>query len=244
MVSNCPARRLAFGAALVLSIATFTLAANPIPTITGPVHPQAVAPGSGAFTLTVYGANFVPGATVNWNRKARSTTFVSARELTAQILASDIANPTAGFISVINPAPGGGASSSSYGLVEVHDPTSQISVSTLNNYMPGDVIWYLATADFNNDGILDIAAGDGASIYLYLGNGDGTFRLGSNVTNNFFGGGGNFAYGDFNGDGNLDLAFVSGQQDGRCKSRWCWAMGTGPFARDQTSGISWIPQFW
>src|ERR1700685_1219552 len=98
MVSNCPARRLAFGAALVLSIATFTLAANPIPTITGPVHPQAVAPGSGAFTLTVYGANFVPGATVNWNRQPRSTTFVSARELTAKIMAKDVADPTAGFI--------------------------------------------------------------------------------------------------------------------------------------------------
>jgi hypothetical protein len=95
MVSNCPARRLTFGAAFVFSIATLALAGNPIPTITGPVHPQAVAPGSGAFTLTVYGANFVPGATVNWNRKPRSTTFVSARELKAKILAKDVANPLA-----------------------------------------------------------------------------------------------------------------------------------------------------
>jgi hypothetical protein len=35
---------------------------NPVPQIVGPVHPDAVAPGSGAFALSVYGANFVPGA--------------------------------------------------------------------------------------------------------------------------------------------------------------------------------------
>ena len=211
MVSNCPARWLSLGVAFVLSVAAFALAANPVPTITGPVQPQAVTPGGGTFTLTVYGANFVSGATVNWNRKPRSTTFVSARELKAKILASDIAKPTAGFISVTNPAPGGGVSSSSYGLVEVHDPTSKISLNTVNNYMSGDSTFYLVTADFNNDGVLDIAAADGSgNIFLYLGNGDGTFRLGSNVTNNFFGEGGNFAYGDFNGDGKLDLAFTSG----------------------------------
>lgn len=199
--------------AFVFLSVSSALGANPIPTITGPVQPQAVAPGGGAFTLTVYGANFVSGATVNWNRKARAATFVSARELKAKIQASDIAKPTAGFISVTNPAPGGGLSSSSYGLVEVHEPTSKISLSTVNNYLPGDVIWYLATADFNNDGILDIAVGDGASIFLYLGNGDGTFRLGSRVTDNFIASGANFAYGDFNGDGNLDLAFASGQEE-------------------------------
>jgi len=169
MVPN--ARWLALCVGILFLVAAYALAANPIPTITGPVQPQAVAPGGGAFTLTVYGANFVSAATVNWNRKPRSTTFVSARELKAKILASDIAKQTAGFISVTNPAPGGGPSSSSYGLVEVHEPTSKISLNTVNNYLPGDVIWYLVTADFNNDGILDIAAGDGASIFLYLGNG-------------------------------------------------------------------------
>ena len=102
-------------------------AVNPIPTVVGPVVPQAVVPGSGTFTLKVYGANFLSGAVVNWNRSPRTTTFISARELEAQILASDVAKPTAGYITVTNPPPGGGVSSSSYSLVEVHTPTTRLS---------------------------------------------------------------------------------------------------------------------
>jgi hypothetical protein len=78
----------------VVVLAAFSFANNPIPTVVGPVAPQAIAPGSGDFTLTVYGANFVSAAVVNWNRSPRSTTFISARELKARILGSDVAKPT------------------------------------------------------------------------------------------------------------------------------------------------------
>jgi hypothetical protein len=84
-------------------------AQNPVPQIVGPVHPDAVAPGGGDFTLSVYGANFVPGAVVNWNYQPRTTTYVSGHELQAQILSADIAKNTAGYITVTNPAPGGGS---------------------------------------------------------------------------------------------------------------------------------------
>ena len=113
---------------LSLLLAASAFANNPIPTVVGPVVPQAVVPGSGAFTLKVYGANFVSGAVVNWNRSPRSTTFISARELQAQVLASDVAKPTAGYITVTNPPPGGGVSSASYAIVEVHRPTATIVV--------------------------------------------------------------------------------------------------------------------
>ena len=100
---------------IVLSLFPALAAAqNPVPQLVGSVKPTAVAPGSGAFTLTVYGANFVSGAVVNWNYQPRSTTFVSAHEVQAQILASDVASPTAGTITVTNPAPGGGNSSASW----------------------------------------------------------------------------------------------------------------------------------
>ena len=134
----------------LLGIACF--AQNPVPQIVGPVKPTAVVPGSGAFTLTVYGANFASGSVVNWNGQPRSTSFVSAHEVQAQILASDVATPTAGYITVTNPAPGGGKSST-FAQLEVHSPTSTIVATNPANYYFG---WYaLLAADFNNDNILD-----------------------------------------------------------------------------------------
>jgi hypothetical protein len=73
-------RKVVSVAALNVLMLAAANAANPVPTVTGPVHPQAVVPSSGTFPLTVYGANFVSGAVVNWNGSPRSTTFVSARE--------------------------------------------------------------------------------------------------------------------------------------------------------------------
>jgi hypothetical protein len=193
-------------ALLSFPFVSLAFANNPIPTVVGPPVPQAVVPGSGAFTLKVYGANFVSGAVVNWNRRPRSTTFVSARELHAQILASDVATTTAGYITVTNPPPGGGVSSSSFGLVEVHAPTATIVARKPHSYFSGNGALVLDLADFNNDGILDFAAEHGSEIVVRLGNGDGTFRHGSIATRNYFNDAA-IATGDFNNDGNEDLVF-------------------------------------
>src|SRR6202044_3903447 len=89
---------------------TFTISpANPIPTLTS-LSPTSVSANSGAFTLTVNGAGFVNGSVVNWGGSPRVTTFVSATQLTAAILASDIPVSTFVGITVFNPAPGGGTS--------------------------------------------------------------------------------------------------------------------------------------
>ena len=185
---------------------TSAFANNPIPTVVGPPVPQAVVPGRGEFTLTVYGANFVSGAVVNWNRSPRSTTFVSARELKAQILASDVATATAGYITVTNPPPGGGVSSSSYGLVEVHTPTAMIVANKPHAYFRGGGPWVVLAADFNNDGILDFIGEQNSRIVAMLGKGDGTFRFGSVAPGEYYSPSA-IAYGDFNNDGNEDLAF-------------------------------------
>src|SRR5580700_913639 len=145
-------------AAVAFLLGSAAYAANPVPTVTGPVHPQAVVPGHADFVLTVYGANFFSGAIVNWNRSPRSTTFISARELRAQILASDVTKPTAGYITVTNPPPGGGDSSSSYSLVEVHTPTATIEAKTPHQYLKGGGPQFVLPTDFNGDGILDLAA--------------------------------------------------------------------------------------
>ena len=71
----------------------------------------------------------------------------------------------------------------------------------------------IATKDFNGDGVPDIAALIGGKyLYLYLGDGDGTFREPQMVSlTNLYNikEWANLAAGDFNGDGNLDLALTS-----------------------------------
>ncbi len=186
---------------------------NPVQQVVGPPHPQAVAPGGGDFTLKVYGANFVPGAVVNWNRQPRTTTYVTGHEVDATILASDIASNTAGYITVTNPPPGGGVSSASWTLVEVHDPTATIapqSRPTFYGHASQGVVAQLLVADFNNDGVMDLADFDGVgTVPIYLGAAGGVFRYSDLASNLYWPvfGANNATFGDFNGDGNVDLAY-------------------------------------
>jgi hypothetical protein len=102
----------------------------------------------------------------------------------------------------------------------------------------------IVTGDFNNDGILDIAAmnqgdtGADGDVDLYLGNGDGTFQTALD-----HGVGGlpvAIAMGDFNRDGILDyvtidyfanMALVSlGNGDGTFQSPVSYQVGSGPYS--------------
>ena len=72
-------------------------------------------------------------------------------------------------------------------------PAQQISVDNL------------LTADFNGDGNQDLAVTDGQYLYILFGNGDGTFAVGPSTSAAFM----NFAVGDFNRDGKLDIVCAS-----------------------------------
>ncbi|HLV79315.1 MAG TPA: choice-of-anchor tandem repeat GloVer-containing protein [Chthonomonadaceae bacterium] len=85
--------------------------ANPVPVLSS-ISPSKTGAGGPAFTLTVTGSNFLNNSTVDWNGTALTTTFVSQTELTATVPASDIATPGTAAVTVVNPAPGGGASNS------------------------------------------------------------------------------------------------------------------------------------
>ena len=83
---------------------------NPVPAISS-ISPTSATTGGASFTLTVNGSNFVNGAsTVRWNGSDRATTFTSATQLTAAILASDIATAGTAQVTVLNSSPGGGTS--------------------------------------------------------------------------------------------------------------------------------------
>ncbi len=103
-----------------------------VPTITS-LAPSSKVAGTGAFTLTVNGTNFVSGtSTVKWNGSNRATTFVSSTQLTAAILATDITSSGTASITVGN---GSGVSNTLPFIIDVAGvPSLSVSSSLLSAF--------------------------------------------------------------------------------------------------------------
>jgi Glycosyltransferase WbsX len=84
---------------------------NPTPAIAA-ISPNGSDLGAPGFTLSVVGSNFISSSSVQWNGSSLPTTFVSSALITANVPASDIATAGPDAVAVVNPTPGGGASSS------------------------------------------------------------------------------------------------------------------------------------
>ncbi|PYM11356.1 MAG: hypothetical protein DME18_14190, partial [Verrucomicrobia bacterium] len=112
------------------------------------------------------------------------------------------------------------------------DGTFQLAV----NYATGNGPVSLAVSDFNADGKLDLVSANTGGISVLLGKGDGTFQSALN----YFGGGVHYqmpvslAVGDFNGDGQRDLA--SANEEGVTVFLGNGA-GTFQFAANYDSGM-------
>ena len=163
---------------LTLGVTRANAAQNPTPFVNQPLIPASVAPGGANFTLTVNGTGFVSGSVVDWNGSPRTTTFVSSSQVTATILNSDILTAATASVTVVSPAPGGGASNIVF--LPVREPAAFVSLNTSSfetQYSPYDAV----VGDFNNDGIQDMAVvteGSSPGISILLGRGDGTFTQG------------------------------------------------------------------
>jgi hypothetical protein len=98
------------------------------------------------------------------------------------------------------------------------------------DYQLSSVAYKMTAGDFNRDGISDLAVSVYGmnTIQIWLGNGDGTFRVGESYVATFPS---NLATDDFNGDGNLDL--VTFDMESSIPVQFSWFLsgnGDGTFA--------------
>jgi endo-1,3-1,4-beta-glycanase ExoK len=89
---------------------------SPVPQLNS-VSPTVVGVGT-SFSLTVDGADFVPGSVVRWNGNDCPTTFDSPARLFASIPAEDTSVAGTVPVTVSNPPPGGGTSNSADFMVD------------------------------------------------------------------------------------------------------------------------------
>jgi hypothetical protein len=226
---HTPAIRILTASVLLIAVLTVLIASaatataqNPVPFLDQPLVPDATAPGGPAFTVRLNGAGFVSASEVNWNGSPRATTFVSSSQLTAAILASDIATASTAAVTVVNPSHGGVSNVQFFSIaVAVRSVSFLPAVAYSSGGQPytGSGTTSLAVADLRGNGRLDVVVanqggesnGDGSAGVL-LGKGDGTLQ--PVVT---YDSGGvdptSIAVADVNGDGKPDLLVVNGSNN-------------------------------
>jgi hypothetical protein len=146
---------------------------------------------------------------VYWGSTALVTTYVSRGKLQAAVPANLIAAEGTGWITVFNPTPVGGRSGVAF--LQVGHPVAAYNPTIISVLPTGNSFFNShAQGDFNGDGKMDLVALDEALplIWVFLGNGDGTFQAGVSYPipiSDPFG----VAVGDVNGDGKLDIIVSS-----------------------------------
>jgi len=204
---------------------------NAIPFLYPSLSPTSITPGSAAFQLTVNGTGFAPTAVVNWNGVPQLTEVISSSQAKASISASYVAVGMTAWISVTNPAPGGGTSNVVF--FPVTNPSATIGMAVSQPF-PGAIA--VVVGDFNNDGKLDVGWIGNGVFNVSLGNSTGGFKPALTVPVFEWS---EVVAGDFNGDGKLDVAGIEngsgvieawlGNGDGTFTQSWLFtpAQGSG-----------------
>jgi hypothetical protein len=108
---------------------------HPTPSITS-LSPSASNLGVGTKTVTITGSGFMPNSVARVNNSSRPMTFVDPSHILIQINGNDLyAYRTNGgfFISIWNPAPGGGYSNAKFFTVNNTTATSTTTTRNTNN---------------------------------------------------------------------------------------------------------------
>jgi hypothetical protein len=108
------------------------------------------------------------------NRTPLGTTFVDSEHLTAMVPAADVASAGTAAVTVVNPGPGSGPSNVVYFQVDAPEATVNFANATNSPLQVPEPLGIVA-ADFNEDGKPDLAISANIRMYVFLGNGDGTF---------------------------------------------------------------------
>jgi hypothetical protein len=170
------ANMLAVNGAMSIQINPTAAKEHPIPFLNQPLVPTAVSPGNSAFILHVSGTGFLPAATINFNSSPLATAFADAEHLTAVVPAASVVNAGTAAVTVVNPAPGGGASNVVYFQVAAPETTVSFAVAA-NSPLQIPESLGVATGDFNEDGKPDLVVTGATGVSVFLGKGDGTFAL-------------------------------------------------------------------
>jgi len=204
---------LAVIANLALSINSTAAAGNPVPFVNQPLVPSSAAPGGAAFTLTVNGTGFLGTSTVMFNGTPLTPSAITANQLTVTVPATSIATAGTASITVVNPNPGGGASNPVYFPITASATTITFANAANSPINVPNAPVSVAATDLNADGKTDLAVLGDSSLTILLGAGNGTFTAATNspisllsqATDPVAAG---LVFGDFNNDGNPDLAVV------------------------------------
>ena len=204
------------GTILLSFLSALSYAQTPVPFINLPLVPDATPPGGGELTLTVNGTGFVSDSVVNWNGNALATQFVSGSQLTAKVPAADVATAGTGWVTVVNPTPGG-TSNVAFLTVTANEGNS-VAFTLDSSPATGANPTSVAVGDFYGDGKLDLAVVNSVdnNLSILLGDGTGHFTLASSPGIGSGYGPSIVAVGDFNGDGKLDLAVSNDCLDSAC----------------------------